>query len=136
MSERRAREGQTSTYMAEGPATFGLHERDDCAVVVATGEIDLYTAPAMRACLVAAAESSSRVLIDLSGVTFLDSTGLGVMLGALGRAGQDDQSVVLVGSTNLVRRVLEITRLDQVFPMYASLEEALAAQSGSELQAL
>jgi anti-sigma B factor antagonist len=136
MSERRAREGETSTYMAEGPATFGLQKREHCAVVVATGEIDLYTAPAMRDCLAAATKSSSRVLIDLSGVTFLDSTGLGVMLGALGRAGHEDQPLVLVGSTSLVRRVLEITRLDQVFPMYASLEEALAAQSGSELQAL
>lgn len=125
-----------TAFDAQGPATFELAQVQGCAVLSAAGEIDLYTAPALRDALVAAAESSSRIVIDLSRVTFLDSTGLGVMLGALGRARSVQRSVALVGPTSMVRRVLEITRLNQVFPTYGELDEALAARPGSELQHL
>jgi len=125
-----------AAFRADGPATFCLHYTSGCAVVVATGEIDLYTAPALRDALIRAGESSSRIVIDLSDVTFLDSTGLGVMLGAFGRARTAERSVALVGPTDVVKRVLHITRLDQVFPTYARLDEALATHAENDLQTL
>lgn len=127
---------EVAAFRADGPATFTLHRTSGCAVVVATGEIDLYTAPALRESLIRAGESSSRIVIDLTEVTFLDSTGLGVMLGALGRARTAERSVALVGPTDMVKRVLRITRLDQVFPTYARLDEALATRSETDLQTL
>lgn len=136
MAHPLGRNDAVAAFDAEGPATFELAQVQGCAVLSAAGEIDLYTAPALRDALVAAAESSSRILIDLSRVTFLDSTGLGVMLGALGRARSVQRSVALVGPTSMVLRVLEITRLNQVFPTYAELDEALAARPSSELQHL
>jgi anti-sigma B factor antagonist len=69
-------------------------------------------------------------------VTFLDSTGLGVMLGALGRARTAERSVALVGPTDMVKRVLQITGLDQVFTTYARLDEALATRPETDLQTL
>jgi anti-sigma B factor antagonist len=125
-----------AAFRADGPATFCLHCSSGCAVVVATGEIDLYTAPALRDSLIRAGESSSSIVIDLTEVTFLDSTGLGVMLGALGRARTTDRSVALVGPTDMVKRVLQITGLDQVFSTYARLDEALAARADTDLQTL
>jgi anti-sigma B factor antagonist len=123
-------------FHADGPATFCLHCASGCAVVVATGEVDLYTAPALRESLIRAGESSSRIVIDLTEVTFLDSTGLGVMLGALGRARTTERSVALVGPNDMVKRVLQITRLDQVFPTYARLDDALTTGPETELQTL
>jgi anti-sigma B factor antagonist len=123
-------------FRANGPATFTLHCTSGCAVVVTTGEIDLYTAPALRESLIRAGESSNRIVIDLTAVTFLDSTGLGVMLGAQRRARSTDRSVVLVGPTDMVKRVLHVTGLDRVFPTYARLDEALATGPETELQAL
>jgi anti-sigma B factor antagonist len=131
----RDHDGVTA-FPADGSATFSLHCTSGCAVVVATGEIDLYTAPALRESLIRAGESSSRIVIDLSEVTFLDSTGLGVMLGALGRARTAERSVALVGLSDMVKRVLQITRLDEVFPTYARLDEALATHSETDLQTL
>ncbi len=125
-----------AAFRADGPASFCLHCTSGCAVVVATGEIDLYTAPALRESLIRAGESSSRVVIDLTDVTFLDSTGLGVMLGALGRARTAERSVALVGPTDMVKRVLQITGLDQVFTTYVRLDEALATRPETDLQTL
>ena len=136
MAAQSADPDGVAAFHADGPATFCLHCTSGCAVVVATGEIDLYTAPALRDSLVRAGESSSRVVIDLTDVTFLDSTGLGVMLGALGRARDTDRSVALVGPTDMVKRVLQITQLDQVFPTYARLDEALGTRPETELHAL
>jgi anti-sigma B factor antagonist len=135
-AQSREPDGGVSAIQADGPATFCVRCTSGCAVVVATGEIDLYTAPALRDALVKAGESSSRIVIDLTDVTFVDSTGLGVMLGALGRARDTDRSVSLVGPTDMVKRVLQITHLDQVFPTYALLEEALTSRPRSDLQAL
>ncbi len=125
-----------AAFRADGPASFCLHCTSGCAVVVAAGEIDLYTAPALRESLIRAGESSSRVVIDLTDVTFLDSTGLGVMLGALRRARTAERSVALVGPTDMVKRVLQITGLDQVFTTYARLDEALATRPETDLQTL
>ncbi len=135
-AQSREPDGGVSTFHADGPATFCVRCTMGCAVVVATGEIDLYTAPALRDSLVKAGESSSRIVIDLTDVTFVDSTGLGVMLGALGRARDTDRSVSLVGPTDMVKRVLQITHLDQVFPTYALLDEALTSRPRSDLQTL
>lgn len=113
-------------FETDGPATFHVSQERDVAVVRATGEIDIYTAPVLREALVAAGAQGRRIVIDLSEVTFLDSTGLGVMLGARGRANHVDGAVSLAGATDMVMRVLRITRLDQVFPTYPRLEDALA----------
>ena len=95
-------------------------------VVVASGEIDIATSPALREALVAAAESSSNVVVDLSAVTFLDSTGLGVLMGGF-RTLFGHGSMCLVGPTGMVAKVLRVTRLDQVIPIHADVEGALSA---------
>lgn len=109
-------------------ASFRLENVQGCTVVVACGEVDLHTAPGLREALLAARESSGTVIIDLTRVTFMDSSGLGVMVGALDRAKQEKGSVLLVGPTPMVRKVLGITRLDEIFPVYATLEAAVAQQ--------
>jgi anti-sigma B factor antagonist len=102
-------------------ANFTLSEdhADGGAVTVhAVGEIDLATSPQLRELLHRlVAAGSRRVVLDLSGTTFIDSSGLGVLVGVLRatRENGDDRSFLLSGFQDQVRKVFEITGLDQVF---------------------
>jgi anti-sigma B factor antagonist len=112
------------------PASYRLEAVDGCAVVIAIGEIDIHTSAALREALTTAAETSDRIILDLSDVTFLDSTGIGVMVHALNLSRKrSGGSLCLVGPQAVVRRVLTVTRLNEVFPTYASVGEAAATSA-------
>jgi stage II sporulation protein AA (anti-sigma F factor antagonist) len=89
---------------------FGLeHARvDGTSVLVASGEIDLATAPMLRASL---ADLTGRVVVDLTKTTFLDSTGIGVLAGQRSRLVQGDGDLVLRRPDDIVLRALEVVRL-------------------------
>ncbi len=95
-----------------------------CAVVAVSGEVDLYSAPTVREALEAHLLDERRLVLDLTDVTFLDSTGLG-MLVSVHRKLPDGTDLLLAGATGRVARVFELTRLDRVFPMFATLDEAV-----------
>jgi anti-sigma B factor antagonist len=102
-------------------ATVALHDR---TVVRLEGELDAYTAPRLVACFDdLVAQGVRHLAVDLSGVSFVDSTGLGVLVSAYNRAEQRDGTVVLVAPDPRVSRVLEMTSLDRVFTVHASLDE-------------
>jgi anti-sigma B factor antagonist len=98
----------------------------DAWVVTAVGEIDIASAPLLRQQLDAALRSSPPwpVLVDLTGVTFLDSTGLGALVEAHQQATALGRELLLVGAHRSVRRVLELTRLDRLFEVHPDLESA------------
>lgn len=105
-----------------------MDETDGCAVVVAGGEIDICTAPGLRDALAGAAQRSRRVIIDLTGVRFLDSTGMAVMVEALhDERHRDDGALCLVGPTGVVARALEVTGLTTLFPVFPSVAVAAGA---------
>ncbi len=95
-------------------------------VVGAFGEIDICTAPALAAALEVAAGSSEQVILDLSEVSFLDSSGLAAMLGDRAQHQRPRRgSLVLVGASGMVHQVLVITGVSSQFPRYASVDEAV-----------
>jgi anti-sigma B factor antagonist len=106
----------------------GVNESDGVVVVQLTGELDLYNARAVRDELFAvAARSPDRVVVDLSAVTFIDSTGLGVLIEA--RTRLTNRRAFLLAAPGLeTRRALEISGLDRHFVVHDSLDEALAAK--------
>ena len=107
---------------------FGLEvsERQGVAVMSVTGSVDLTTAPELRERLLALiAEGHTCIVADLSQTDFLDSTGLGALVGALKRLRSKDGEIRLVCAEGQVRKVFAITRLDQVFSMHQTLEGAL-----------
>jgi len=113
-----------------GLRSFGIELRQGCAVVVAAGEIDLTTAPALRHVLDAASREATRVVLDFSLVTFIDSSGLAVLLDAYKHRRLGHQISLCLGSTGkIVRRVLEITHINTMLPTYDTLAEALAAST-------
>jgi anti-sigma B factor antagonist len=76
------------------------------------------------------AEGSTRIVVDLDGVDFLDSTGLGVLVGALKRVRSNDGELSLVCTQPRIRKVFEVTGLTKVFALYDSVDEAVAGSPG------
>ena len=93
-------------------------------VLAIGGEIDLQHSAQLRAAIVAELDRGASVLLDLSQVTFIDSSGIAAMVQGLTRARERELELGLVGAPDAVLRILRLTRLDAVFPMYASLDEA------------
>ena len=96
----------------------------DRAVVSVAGEVDLDTASELgEHALDALHHVSPRIVLDITGVTFMDSTGLKVLVSVERRAQLAGGSFVLVGASPAVLRILTLTGLDQVFTLHGSLED-------------
>ena len=107
--------------------TVGTH-----SVVDVKGEIDVYTAPKLREKLIElVSEGSYDVVVNLEGVDFLDSTGLGVLVGALKRVKAHDGSLALVCTQDKILKIFKITGLTKVFPIHDTVEAA-ASGDGAE----
>jgi anti-sigma B factor antagonist len=98
----------------------------DCFVVAAGGEFDLYTTERLREKLADVLELGGRqILVDLTGVSFMDSTALGVLVNAAKVLKSSGGHLVLVADDPRVTRVIEITGLGRVFRVEPSLPEAV-----------
>jgi anti-sigma B factor antagonist len=92
------------------------------------GEVDLYTAPALRDRIASLIDGGVRKLVvNLEQVGFLDSSGLGVLIGALRRLKERDGDLALVCNEGSTLKVLTVTGLDKVFQIYADLGAATAS---------
>lgn len=91
------------------------------------GQVDLYSAPVLKErTLSVISGGAQRVVVDLTGVTFMDSTGLSVLVGARKRLREHDGALAIIAADNSVRRLLELTGLDQSFEIYDSLDAAVS----------
>jgi anti-sigma B factor antagonist len=98
-------------------------------VVRASGEIDVATAPTMRERLAQIyEEGTTRLVVDLEDVAFLDSTGLGVLVGALRRAREAGGDVRLVCTNHRIVKVFEATGLHEVFTIGATVDAVVAPE--------
>jgi anti-sigma B factor antagonist len=101
---------------------------DDSGLVALSGEVDISTAPRFKEDLLALMdEGVRRIVVDLSEVTFIDSTALGVLIGGVRRLHEREGRLVLVAATRPVLRALTLTGLDRVFTICPTREEAVAA---------
>jgi anti-sigma B factor antagonist len=114
--------------MSESSPSFDLQITNESGTTVVrpTGEIDLHNSPALRTALLALAERKpSRVIIDLAGVTYVDSSGVGTLVEFKRRQERGGGGrVILAGLQPRVRSVFEITKLDQFFVIVANMDEA------------
>ncbi len=102
-------------------------EQDGVTIVAVSGEIDVATAPPLRERLQAqSASGHSTVVVDLSAVSFLDSTALGVLVGALKRCKEAGGDLPLVITEPRILKVFEITGLTDVFPIHSDVAAATA----------
>ena len=104
-------------------------EHEGWAVVSASGEVDVASAPALRTRLDELLEAgAARMVIDLEDVDFIDSTGLGVLVGALRRARAANGDVRLVCTNPRILKVFEATGLHEVFTIGATFDETVAGE--------
>lgn len=102
--------------------------QDDVSVVTVAGEVDVYTAAQLRAVLDEEIKAGhTRLVVDLDEVSFLDSTGLGVLVGRLKLVRNSSGWLRIVCTNDRILRVFRITGLDKVFGIHDSVEGALAA---------
>jgi anti-sigma B factor antagonist len=102
-------------------------EHNGRSVLAVHGEVDVYTAPRFRERLIELVSAGERrVVVDLEGVDFLDSTGLGVLVGGLKRLRSNDGDLSLVCTQSRILKVFEVTGLTKVFEIHDSVDAAVA----------
>lgn len=120
---------QRSGNATLGPAPFAIAAREHDAstsVIAVQGELDLSSAPDLKWMLTDALEAGrSRLVVDLSETTFMDSTGLGVLIG-LNKRLEDGSELLIVCPPGVVRQVFEFSGTDGAFTMVRTPDEAIA----------
>lgn len=107
--------------------TLNSRVQDGRTLLEVVGEVDVYTAPALRDRISDLIDAGQHTLVvDLGGVEFLDSTGLGVLVAGLNRAKEVGGSLTLVCPQERVLKLFRITGLDEVFTVHGTVDEALA----------
>jgi len=108
--------------------TLTTREADGKTIVAVGGEIDVYTAPKLRDKITELVGAGSyHLVVDMQEVEFLDSTGLGVLVGGLKKVRAHDGSLQLVCNQDRLLKIFRITGLAKVFVIHESADEALAA---------
>jgi len=101
-----------------------LKEANELPVIEVTGEVDVYTAPKLKSRILSLIDNQQySMIIDLNGVDFMDSSGLGVLVGGLKRVGPHEGNIALVLNRPNILKIFKITGLDKVFKIYGSVEE-------------
>ncbi|MCW5699583.1 MAG: STAS domain-containing protein [Rhodospirillales bacterium] len=95
-------------------------------VVSLSGDVDLQSSPEVRKILLETVEHKRPVIIDLSGVGYIDSSGIASLVEALQRSRKNGIDLVLASISDAALRVLQLARLDKVFRVYPTLGDALA----------
>jgi anti-sigma B factor antagonist len=109
-------------------AEVPVRREGGCTIVEVAGEIDVHSAPQLHQALSEAVAAGVLCLVvDLEAVEFMDSSGLGVLVGALKRTRSQGGSLHLVCSRQPILKLFRVTGLTEVFPIHATLAEAVAA---------
>lgn len=99
------------------------------AVVALTGDVDLQTSPSVRQKLLESLEQYTRIVVDLSAVNYIDSSGVASLVEAFQVSRKRGTFFALANVSTAAMRVLSLARLDKVFTIHPSVEAALAAQA-------
>ena len=113
--------------------TLDHYDRDGIEVVDVEGEIDISTAPRLRDLLIdLVSQGNYQLIVNLDKVGFLDSTGLGVLVGGLKRVRAHDGSLDLICTRERILEILRITGLTKVFGIHETVDQAIAAKKAEK----
>jgi anti-sigma B factor antagonist len=117
--------------MSDITVTRRTEERAE--VVTVSGEIDIATYGQLRSMLLTAVDAGpGTVIVDMTGVEWIDSTGLGTLVGALKRAREKHGTVMVAGAPGRIAKHFQVTGLSKVFGMHPDVEAALAVTAEAE----
>jgi anti-sigma B factor antagonist len=94
--------------------------------VIKLGESAKFFADTLERAL---SEDAGHVLVDFSRINYIDSTGIGELVGYLGRFRNAQRELILVQPSERIRKLLEVARLSELFPIYDSVEAAISAET-------
>jgi len=104
----------------------GIEQRGEAVVLSPSGDVDLSRSPALRESIRKAfLAKPRRLVVNLEAVEYMDSSGVATLVEAMQLARRADARMVLCGLTGPVRSILEIARLDTVFRIVATTDEAM-----------
>ncbi len=106
---------------------ISISEQNGIQVASITGEVDLSTSPQVREALLKELAMGKGVIVDLSGVAYIDSSGVASLVEAFQTAKSKGQDFALAQVSETPMRVLKLARLDQVFVIYDTVDEAVNA---------
>jgi anti-sigma B factor antagonist len=107
--------------------TIEVRRERDHAIVAAAGEIDIATVAELRERLFELADDGQSIVVDLSQVNFVDSTGLGALVGASKRTAAHGATLLVAGARPQIRQLFRMTGLEGQVPLARTLDEALAS---------
>jgi anti-sigma B factor antagonist len=111
--------------------TIGVRREHGYAIVTVAGEIDIATVSRLRERLLELAADGGSLVADLDRVGFIDSAGLGALVGVAKRAAAGGGSLQVVCAQPKTRQLFRLAGLDRRIPLARTLDEALAAQAGT-----
>src|ERR1700756_440371 len=112
--------------MSHDELSIDIKNEAGAAIFRLRGSLDVATSPSVRAALMeTASEGNHEIVVDLTKLEFLDSTGLGALIGAHRRALENGGKVRLAVGEGAIARLLNITGLIRIFPVYTTLEDAI-----------
>jgi anti-sigma B factor antagonist len=119
----------TDSQQTELNITYG--RAGDYLVIELDGEVDVYSANSLRGAIVEKVEEGEyRIAIDLNKVAFLDSTGLGVLVGGLKRVRSHQGELGIICNQDKILRIFRITGLEKIFPIYDGVEGLARSRAG------
>jgi anti-anti-sigma factor len=128
MSLLQRRSGGTAPAVDSHDFQLRVESHDATTVIAGSGEVDIATVPPLRAALTDAAEAGQpRFVVDLTDVTFIDSVGVGAILHAKRRSGDQGRMAVVVPESSYARVIFEVVGADQVLDVFKTRDEALAS---------
>tara|TARA_B100000029_G_scaffold240418_1_gene237601 strand:- start:301 stop:633 length:333 start_codon:yes stop_codon:yes gene_type:complete len=104
-----------------------ITERDGATIVALSGDVDLETSPAVRQGLIECIEKHDNVIVDMSQVSYIDSSGVASLVEAFQLSRKKGSSFALAHVSAAALRVLNLARLDKVFSIFESIEDAITA---------
>lgn len=106
---------------------YDVHNTDGYDIVLLTGDVDLSCSPEARKAILATLDAGHHTLVDLSAVTYIDSSGVASLVEGFQTAKKKELKFGLIGVSEAALSVLELARLDKVFPIHATLAARLEA---------
>lgn len=104
---------------------------DSVAVINVQGEVDVYTAPKLREEIHKQLDQgATKIVVDLTNVAYMDSSGLGVLIGALKRAREENGDLVVASPNPRISRILDVTGLSKIFNVQADTQQAVGTLKG------
>jgi anti-sigma B factor antagonist len=106
--------------------TIATREQPEATIVDVNGDVDMGTSPALRKTLLESLKTTPRLVVNLGGVRYIDSSGIASLVEVLKEARNKKRRLVLFGLSTGVREVLQLTRLNKIFEIRETEEQALA----------